>query len=136
MMSSDRDLGLEFTSFRVAYRFRPTQSELGLTWCQHTKRCVRAVEIVPNSKGIEAFLYCAEIGWDERYRRVQKLNRDEIGVISEGCGDFTSPCAHENNCESSAGLSERVRGLSRPAVRADQPAELLVTGDFALGGCR
>lgn len=54
MMSSDGDLGLEFTSIRMAYCFRPTQSDLSLTWVQHTSRCVRAVEIVTHCEVSEA----------------------------------------------------------------------------------
>ncbi len=62
MMSSDRDLGFEFASFGIAYWFRSTQSELSLAWCQHTKRCVRAVEIVPDHEALQSFLNRGEVG--------------------------------------------------------------------------
>ena len=46
MLSLDRNLGLEFTSFGIAYGIWMARSTLGFTCGQHTKRSMRSVEIM------------------------------------------------------------------------------------------
>jgi len=67
MLSSNRDLGFEFTSFRIAYGIWMACSTLGFAWSLHTKRGVRAVEIMPFGICIKTFLYSYEVWRKERY---------------------------------------------------------------------
>ena len=67
MLSLDRNLGLEFTSFCIAYWILMAHPMLGFAWSQHTNRCVRPVEIMPLGICIKTILDSVEIWWEERH---------------------------------------------------------------------
>lgn len=67
MLSLDRNLGLEFTSFGIAYWIWMAGSTLGFTWGQHTKGSMRAVEIMPFGICIKTILDSVEVWREERY---------------------------------------------------------------------
>lgn len=67
MLSLNRDLGFEFTSFCIAYGIWITCSILGFAWSQHAKRSVWPMEIMPFGICIKTILDSVEIWGEERY---------------------------------------------------------------------